>query len=221
MNTLDSRSLRLGDCFAQKFLAEGEVRYFVSAGSDIIGTRARAGLKEGFVVEVGPRQSGRSDRQHNITVTRKGNELTVDQAKLSIEVGDFVLWHTQDASVGGFSVAGEGPKLSFSSSRILGDAVYTHAFGAPGRYQWVDPLGGKLTGVVEVQAFEPKTHEDHNRWYEMLTKPEGFEITAEDSRPKSVEIVVGQTVFWAVQKTGGVAITDARLVPPRPQPGRS
>ena len=217
MNTLDSRSLRVGDCFAQKFATEGEVRYFVSSGSDVIGARARAEQKEGFVLEVRPKKSGGAAAQHNVSVSRKGDELTVSPEKLSIEVGDFVLWHTQDSSLGGFSVAGEGPKTSFSSFRIQGDAVFTHAFGTPGKYQWMDPLGSKVAGIVEVRAFEARSQGDHDRWYEMLSKPEGFEITSQESRPKAVEIIVGQTVFWSVQKTSGVAIVDARLLPQQPK----
>lgn len=211
MNTLDSRSLGPGDCFAQKFAVPGEVRYFVSSGGGIAGVPAQAARKEGFVIDVRAKSAAAQSAQHTVLVRRENNELTVEPEKLTIDAGDFVLWYTSQGSVGGFSVAGEGPNFSFSSARMVSDAIYTHAFGTPGRYEWVDLLGGHVAGVVNVQALEAKTVEDQNRWHEMLAQPASFEISGGNLKPQSVDIVVGQTVFWSVQKTGGISITDARF----------
>ncbi len=214
MNTLDSRSLNPGDCFAQKFTVPGEVRYFVATGGGIAGVPTRAAQKEGFLIEVRSKSPSGAGAQHTVTVRREQGELKVEPEHLTIEIGDFVLWHTADGSVGGFTVAGEGSNFSFSSARIANDAIYTHAFGVPGRYEWVDLVGGQVAGVVYVQAPDVKTVEDQNRWYEILAQPASFEISGHNLKPKSVNIVVGQTVFWSIQKTSGVSITDARLEMP-------
>jgi plastocyanin len=211
MNTLDSRSLSPGDCFAQKFTAPGHVRYFVSAGGGIAGVPSRVAQQEGFVIEVRPKNPAGAGVQHTVAVRRRNGDLKVSPEKLTIDAGDFVLWYAQDQSVGGISIAGEGPNFSFSSARMVSDAIYTHAFGLPGRYEWIDPVAGHVAGVVNVQALEAKTVEDQNRWYEKLVQPASFEISGQNVSPKSVDIVVGQTVFWSVQKTGGVGIVDASL----------
>jgi len=215
MNTLDSRSLNPGDCFAQKFTVPGEVRYFVAAGGGIAGVPARAAQNEGFLIDVrskSPSGAG-AGAQHTVTVRREKGELKIDPAHLTIETGDFVLWYSTDGSVGGFGVAGEGSNFSFSSARMTSDAIYTHAFGVPGRYEWIDLVGGQVAGVVYVQAPDVKTIHDQNRWYQMLAQPASFEISGHTLTPKSVNIVVGQTVFWSIRQTSGVSVTDARLDP--------
>jgi hypothetical protein len=79
---------------------------------------------------------------------------------------------------------------------------------SPGSIRVVDLLGGHVAGVVNVQALKAKTVEDQNRWYEMLAQPAPFEISGESLKPHSVNIIGGQTVFWSVQKTGGIGITE-------------
>jgi hypothetical protein len=57
-----------------------------------------------------------------------------------------------------------------------------------------------------------KRAEDRDQWFETLQKAGAIKIKGKSSSPASVKIVVGQTVFWSVTESPGVAITDGRLV---------
>jgi plastocyanin len=211
MNTLDSRSLRTGDCFGQKFPVAGEIRYFVSAGGELVpGADQRS--EGGYLITVKPAAQGASQQQHNVHVTRKGNKLEASPAKLEIQAGDGVLWYTTDPAVSGFHVAGAGKDFQFSSASIGKDAIYTHVFGLPGKYDWRDPHGSGIEGSIEVENAIHRNTDERSQWYESLKKPATFEIKGGKSSPKSVKIVVGQTVFWSISEGKGVAITDSRML---------
>jgi plastocyanin len=219
MNTLDSRTLRLGDCFGQRFPTAGSVRYFVTAGGIFPGAETRS--DGGYLINVKPAPKGGAPNQHNVVVSRKDNALVVTPAELEIQVGDGVLWHTTDASLAGFQVSGAGQDskskdFRFDSARIQQDALYTHVFGVPGMYEWTDPNGSGAAGSVEVESATPRNDEERDRWYEMLKKPAGFEIQGKVTKPRKLKITVGQTVFWSIQKSTGMAITDVRFVPTPP-----
>jgi plastocyanin len=216
MNTLDSRSLRTGDCFGQKFPVSGEVRYFVSAGAELVPEAGKRS-EGGYILRVIPANSGSKTNQHNVQITRKGNRLEAAPAELEIHAGDGVLWYTTDPSVTGFHVAGAGKEFRFSSACIETDAVYTHVFGVPGTYEWRDPHGTGIRGSVEVENAAHCNSGERNDWYEALKKPAAFEIKAGKSSPASVKIVVGQTVFWSISDGKGIAITDSRLLPAQPK----
>ncbi len=212
MNTLDSRSLRLGDCYAQKFATPGEMRYVVTAGSHGGGAAPKEGSGEGYVIEVKAKQGGGAAKQHNVAVKRahRGG-LTIEPEKLTIEAGDTVLWYTTDPDVGGFSVDGSSKEFSFGNGALKSEAIYTHAFGVAGSIEWVDPLNGKVAGKVEVRPVELKNERERQRWYEALAKGAAFEIRDGKATPESVEVSVGQTVFWKVWDSHGVQIVDKRL----------
>ena len=212
MNTLDSRSLRTGDCFGQKFSVPGEVRYFVSAGGELV-PEARQRSEGGYILQVVKAASGAKSKQHNVHVTRKGNTLEASPAKLEIQAGDGVLWYTTDPTVTGFHVAGAGKEFHFSSACIETNAVYTHVFGVPGTYEWRDPHGTSIHGKVEVANVIHRNSDERSQWYESLKQPATFEIKGGKSSPASVKIVVGQTVFWSITDSKGVAITDSQLLP--------
>jgi plastocyanin len=212
MNTLDSRSLRTGDCFGQKFNVPGEVRYFVSVGGELIPEAAQRS-EGGYMLHVVPTTPGSKSKQHNVQITRKGNTLEASPAKLEIQAGDGVLWYTTDPSVTGFHVAGAGKDFHFSSACMESNAIYTHVFGVPGIYEWRDPHNTGVHGSVEVVNVIHRSTDDRKQWYESLKKPATFEINGGKSSPASVKIVVGQTVFWSISESKGLAITDSRLFP--------
>jgi plastocyanin len=215
MNTLDSRTLRFGDCFGQRFQKAGSVRYYVTMGG--ICPPAEMRSDEGYLITVKPAAKGAkaSPKQYNVVVSRKDGALVVTPTSLEIDAGDGVLWHAGDASVTGFRVSGEGEGFSFDSAKIQQAAVYTHVFGVPGVYQWKDPNGTGVTGTVEVASVAPCNDEEREKWYEILKKPAGFEIAGKSSKPERLKITVGQTVFWSIDKSSGVAITDSNLVAAR------
>jgi len=211
MNSLDSRTLRTGDCFGQKFPVPGEVRYFVSSGSELLPAVQRS--DDGYRITVKPVDYASQSQQHNVLITRKGNTLDASPAKLEIYAGDGVLWYTTDPTVLGFHVAGGGDDFRFSSACMEKHAMYTHAFGTPGKYEWRDPHGSGIHGSVEVESVNPYSKEERSEWYEKLRKPATFEIKDGRSFPESVKIVLGQTVFWSIEESRGIAITDQRLLP--------
>ena len=71
---------------------------------------------------------------------------------LKINAGDMVLWNAPDPATPGFTVRGEGPEGEFDSQALASEAVYTHAFGVPGEYAWVNTHGGPVSGVVAVRS---------------------------------------------------------------------
>jgi plastocyanin len=210
MHTLDSRSLSVGNCFGQKFPKAGEVRYFVSAGA-LIPSAAKQ-TDGGYVIEVLPAAKGVQAQQYNVAVSMKDGALTVSPEKLKIHAGEGVLWHTVDPAVAGFQVSGAGKGFRFDSASIEDDAVFTHAFGVPGKYEWTDPNGSGVGGTIEVEPVNLKRAEDRDRWFETVQKAGAVKIKGKSSSPASVKIVVGQTVFWSITESPGVAITDGRLV---------
>jgi plastocyanin len=214
MNTLDSRSLRIGDCYGQRFARPGQIRYFISAGTELVPA-AQERSDGGYVIHVKDGAPRSTPHQHNVHVVRKGHGLAPSPAELEIQAGDGVLWYTTDTSVAGFHVAGAGDGFHFSSAALEKDAVYTHVFGVSGKYEWHDPRNSGLHGSIEVEAAIHRSAEERSQWYELLKKPATFEIKGRKSSPGSVKIVVGQTVFWSIQDCEGVAITDGRLLPKR------
>jgi plastocyanin len=210
MNTLDSRSLNIGDCLAIKFPAAGPVRHLLSTGSH---APARVGPNEGFPINVKAKSDpAASAKQYAIVVKKDGNQFVPDTKDLSIQAGDTVLWYTTDPTVAGFAVGVSGKDFAFSSHGLRAEAIYTHAFGTPGTYEWADPLARNVSGVVVVTPVTPKNDSERQAWLDSLSKGAAFEIRGGKVTPAKVEIVVGQTVFWKVWDGEGIAIVDKRLM---------
>lgn len=211
MNSLDSRSLHLGDCFAQTFSATDQFHYVVVAGSHSPAS-APVETSKGYVINVAA--STGATRQQTITLSMVNGELVPDGPNpLNIVVGDTVLWHSPAKSSRRYAIVGTGGSSSFSSGALRAGAVYTHPFGTPGTHDWIDPIGRSLSATVEVSAVSLGTEMDHQNWMKVIATPAIFEIEAGKVTPKTLQIVVGQRVFWRVKDGTGVAITDKRLVP--------
>jgi len=212
MITLDSRSLRFGDCYVQTFPTAGEIRYVVTVpGAFVSPSTSRCGahiisVKEGSSKSAKP-------QQHTVLVRKDGPSLVPEPSDLEINVGDMVLWHTQDQSVMGFAVVGEESKFHLNSMAFTDGAFYTHVFGIPGQVKWIDANGGRLGGVVEVKNPIVTDAESHATWLKTLAKPKSFEISGNRVRPEQLSIQMGQTVVWKIEKAAGISITDVRLVP--------
>ncbi|MBI2305049.1 MAG: hypothetical protein HYU86_09950 [Chloroflexi bacterium] len=212
MDALDSRSLRYVDCFGKKFSASGQVRYRITTAAGAWLPVGKVGEEEVFTIDVKERKEARKEgRQYDVTVLREGRRLVADPPHLEIEAGSIVIWHTPDSAITGFTVRGEGAGGAFDSSALTSEAVYTHAFGTPGDYQWVDENGGPLKGLVQVRALEQGKREEFEKWVQTLNNGTLITINGDKATPDRVQILVGQTVFWAVEKAPGISITDARL----------
>jgi len=209
MNTLDSRSLGIGDCFAVKFAEAGSVRHVLTFGAH---APAQVGPDEGFPITVKKKgDAGAPPKQHYLLVKRDGNQLIPSTPELAIEAGDTVLWYTTDPAAAGFCVAGSGKGFSFGSHGLRAEAIYTHAFGTPGTYEWTDPLARNVAGTVVVKPVTPKSDKERQAWLASLSQGASFEIRCGKVKPAKVEIVVGQTVFWKAWDGEGLAIVDRRL----------
>ncbi len=212
MNKLDSRYLALGDCFAQIFPVAGNIRYRLSVGL-VWFDNAEATGANAFDLEVRPRSTkSPQPAQKTVLVLKTDDGLVADPATVSIEAGDTVLWYTTDKTLRGFSVLGAGEKFSFNSASITGESAYTHAFAAPGTYEWVDAIHNSVRGVVNVKSHDARAASGRREWLEALKKPVSVEITDDKVSNAKLDIIVGQTVFWHIKKSAGLSITDARLI---------
>jgi plastocyanin len=212
MNELDSRFLRQTDCFAQRFTTPGLVRYSLSG---VLGGIASPESEDSFTIDVVPGgPEGTSGRQHQVSVRQEGQRLIAEPARLQVTAGDIVLWNAPDAAMAGYAVRGQGEGISVNSASLRSGAVYTHSFGLPGRYGWVDANGSEVSGEIRVAEAEVRREQDRSRWMEVLSRGVLVTIRGTEVSPREVEIVVGQTVFFAVEDAPGITITDARLAPP-------
>jgi len=218
---LDSRALRNTDCYGQRFMRPGTYPYaLVPAGG------AGASNDHPYVVEVVETSSKRERDMHQTTVTvsfvkeRHGDccdertsdpgRFVPDQERVTVEAGDMVVWHSPDAATRPFAVAGQ--KEFFGSTDLTNECGYSHVFMTPGDHEYVDANGSGLRGVVRVADPKPRNQDELRAWQSRLG--EGALVMISDGRPEpaEVEIVLGQTVFFAVVKGPGLTITDGSLV---------
>lgn len=204
-NQFDSRSIRFGSAYGQRFMHPGQYRYnIVSAGSgEMVDSWP-------CVVEVAPRVGKPLMKQHSVSVHYDGKKFGTDRDKIAIHEGDLVLWSCMDAKFSGFEVRGE--KRFFSSSRLSNECGYSHVFGMPGEYRWRDAHGGQCAGVVRVQAVRPGDAEELAQWRNKLSQ--GVLVMIRDGRaePAEVDIVTGQTVFFSVITGPGLSVTNELYV---------
>ena len=210
MDTLDSRGLRSIDCFAQMFSKAGRASYRLTTTA---GSCLPIEEEGAFRIEIKRRPAAdHESSQHDVAVRLEGLQLVAEPRNLEIVAGDTVLWNAPDAKVPGFAVQGVGPEGSFDSSAMTRNAVYTHAFGTPGEYQWVDANGGHVSGVVYVRSLDPQDPGECRKWLASLAEGSLILIREDRADHERIEILTGQTVFWAVEGASGISITDARLV---------
>lgn len=209
MNSLDSRFLRPGNTFAQSFTQPGLYTY--DFGLPIPNRRGEAGGP--FTIRVKEDGDRRSDgAQHNVRVKRECGRLKADPEELEIEAGDVVLWYSLDPSMPGFTVGGHSETDFFSSAALTREALYTHAFGTAGDFQWKDANGSRVSGKVLVTMPQTRTARDMESYKERLAEGAMVVISGERAEPAQVEIVVGQTVCFVVEQADGITITDTKLL---------
>jgi len=206
MDTLDSRALRLTDCYAQRFMKPGTYPYNVLPVMGHCVSPERP-----FAVHVEEAGKNARMKQHSLVVKFEAGRFTVDRESLTIGAGDLVLWNCPDKKAIPYTIVGE--KEFFSSYRLVNESGYSHAFGFAGNYEWVDAHGTSLSGVVRVKDPGCKETSDFQRWHEQLGKGALVTITGATADPRELDILTGQTVFFIVTKGPGISITDRRLLP--------
>ena len=208
MNVLDSRFLRPGDTFAQRFTKPGTYHYAVG----IQGSLAAPGHDSPFVIIVDS-SPGKAPKTHYVTVAYAQGIFSVLPTQLEINQNDAVLWSGAQPNVPGFSVSGQSEHARFDSAEIHSNGMYSHAFGGSGVIEWSDAHEPKLHGRITVEDHPAcRTHEDRQAYTQKLSKATLVMIEDGRARPSKVKIVVGQTVFFAVKSAGGISIVDRALL---------
>jgi len=211
LDTLDSRALRAIDCYGQRFMREGSFAYHVLPAGG-----AAVNLERPFKIDVATRKSEGRMTQHHVSLSWDGRRFEPDtKTVLQIESGDLISWNCPDQQAPAFEVAGD--KGFFGSASLVNECGYSHAFGLPGAYRWIDMNGSGLSGVVRVTAAQCAKREDLAHWRAQLGKAALVMIQQGKAEPAEVDVVVGQTVYFAVVAGPGITITDARLVHDRPE----
>jgi plastocyanin len=204
-DTLDSRALRATDCYGQRFMRSGSYHYHVlPSGGGVVDT------ERPFTVLVQERKSDGRMSQHNVALRWDGRHWHPDRQDLVIEAGDLVVWNCPDQKAPPYEVAGD--KAFFNSGALLNECGYSHAFGMPGTYAWGDALGSGLGGVVRVKTVDCRSHADLAHWRAALAKAALVMVQGGKAEPAEVEVLVGQTVYFAVVAGNGITITDKRLI---------
>jgi plastocyanin len=204
MDTFDSRALRRTDCYGQRFMKAGTFPYHILPMHGDCVTNARP-----FTVKVVERKSDTTMTQKSVVVRSQNGKFRAEPAEVTIEVGDLVLWNCPDGRGVPYVVIGD--KEFFSSQRMVNESGYSHAFGSAGEYHWVDAHGSGATGVVRVKDLACNQPGDFEQWRNLLGKGTLVTISDTEVEPREVDIVTGQTVFFAVTKGPGISITDRRL----------
>ena len=208
MNVLDSRFLRPGDTFAQRFTKPGIYRYAVG----VQGSLAQPGHDAPFTVTVG-NDAGAAPKTHYVTVTYSDHSFSAAPARLEIHQGDAVLWSTVSADAPGFAVSGQSEGGRFDSAEIHANGMYSHAFGVSGVIEWSDSREPKTHGTITVETHPAcRTHDDRQAYAQKLSKATLVMIEDGRARPSKVKVTVGQTVFFAVKSAGGISIVDKTLL---------
>jgi hypothetical protein len=205
---LDSRSLSYVDCFAQRFLATGSIGYRLSSAP----LPCPLPDAEVFTIEVREGVAGSEGKQHDVRVSFEDGRLAADPPRLTIQQRDVVLWSAPDPSTPGFAVQGEGEGFSFSSAALRSECLYSHAFLTPGDVKWVDANGGPTSGTIRVQTVDSSDPKACRRWADSLEKASVITVEGETATPERLEVLTGQTVFWAVTNTKDITVTDERLI---------
>jgi plastocyanin len=205
---LDSRSLRFTDCYGQRFMKPGTYRYHVlAAGGPLVDP------EKPFVIRVGERKSENVMNQQIVILKYADRRFAPDKPELTIEAGDLVTWNCPDPKAPGYAV--QGDKEFFGSTRLVNECGFSHAFGSEGTYEWADAYGSGLGGVVRVVNPKGRSEADLAAWRDRLATAVLVMIDKGEAQPAAVDVVTGQTVYFAVTTSGGVSVTD------RPTLGRN
>ena len=153
-------------------------------------------------------------RQHLIEVAYQDATMVPDQPELTVLAGDLVLWHSRDAARLPFAVVGE--KDFFDSHRLVNECGFSHAFAVAGEYHWRDAFGSGLQGVVRVSDPKGSGERDLRAWQKRLTQGTLVMIKDGAAEPAEIDIVTGQTVYFAVVTGPGISVTDSRILAGRP-----
>lgn len=205
MDTFDSRALRFTDCYGQRFMRPAVYCYGLAFAGACVPSP-----EQSFQIEVAGSERPGGMATHYVTVRKDGSRLQADPPLLAIAVGDLVIWHCPHSAAYPYAVDGEAD--FFGSAKLVNESGFSHAFTSPGDYVWADAHGSRLQGVVHVAKADVGSEAARCRWLELVRQGALVMIDGEQAEPVRIEIVTGQTVFFAIVKGPGVTVTDRRLL---------
>lgn len=214
MYALDSRMLGPLNCFVQKVTEPGEFTFEIrkaAAGFVPLAENNAVTLKvkDSKATRAQLRTRG---KQHMVPVRMVEGVLRAEGMPKEVELGDAVMFHQADRRGPAIAVVGRMGDTAFSSTELRDQAVYTHAFGLPGRYEWTDANGSGVGGVIVVENEPAEGKAGAERAVQRLAEGVVVHIVGDKVKPKELRIATGQTVFFAVEDTKGITITDVTLL---------
>lgn len=215
MHQLDSRNLGPLNCYMQKVTSKEDITLEVRKSSaaflpmdDLKSQNVK--VKALTATQRTAREEG---KQHSISLDFKENDFHVDLSAVDVREGDTLIFHQAQRKQPSFAVRGMMGKTGFDSSSMVDQAVYTHAFGLAGRYEWADANGSGVGGVVNVVDETAEGRKGSERIMKSLSEGVLVHIVGKKVSPAEVTISTGQTVFFAIEETSGITITDVNLLP--------
>jgi plastocyanin len=212
LNMLDSRAIGRASCYAQRFMRPGTYDYAVAPGH---GQALAAEFPFRVVVT---EDKSREMAQHNVLVSDGKRGFYVDREELQIALGDMVLWTGGGRTSAPFAIVGEHE--FFNSHRMVNECGYSHAFGTPGEYEWADAHGSGLGGRIRVSEVDGRDAKAFTEWRKRLHEGALVMIQNGKADRNEIDIMVGQTVFFAIVTSPGISITDTRLLDLSASPSR-
>ena len=181
MNTLDSRFMRPGNCFAHRFSAPGTFTYALSPIPSSLAAHHGEPPARAVIVTA---RSGKDPRQHPVTVSMADAVMTASPAELHVTAGDLVVWSADRSLTFGFRVRGTIGDELIDSASLRTESIFTHAFGLPGSYEWADANGSSLHGQVNVVQCRTQRKATRHGWSDLR---KGRSCTYEGNGPSPRE----------------------------------
>lgn len=214
MNLLDSRVLTSYNCYIQKVLGKGELvldARVASAGFAPIAEKPLLRTKVKAATAAG-RRDRRSGKQLNVPLAFSSDRFTITLDDIAVDEGDALLFHLPQRKVPSFSIRGRADGHEFTSVALEDQAVFTHPFGIAGDFEWGDANGSGVGGVVHVVDDPADGIKGAERSIKHMSEGVLVHIVGKKVEPEEITIATGQTVFFAVEETKGITITDRSLL---------
>lgn len=219
MSEFDGRTLRYVDTFGQRFSEAGNYRYRLGVSPYL---RLPDGDDDEFEILVARAEGKGGSAQHHLTVSWNDGRFRPDRDRVEIRSGETVTWAAADVAVPVFEVAGSGPGGAFGSVRLHHEALVAHMFMSPGRYRWADAGDPDVGGTIKVRQVLTNNKAEFDAWVKSVSSGTLIRIVGDKADKSQVEIPVGHTVCWTVEKSKGLAlrvelvVEEAAETPRRP-----
>lgn len=215
MHVLDSRRIGPLNTYTQKVPGSGELMLDVQPASGGFLPFEEDKAKKAKVKSrpAARRRDRKGGKQHYVPLaSNKDNVFSMKAEDMDVEEGDALTFHLPGRKERPCVVRGQIGDFRFSSLALRHEAVFTHPFGVAGRYEWADANGSKVGGVITVRDDPADGKLGAERAMDRMKEGVLVHIVGDKVSPREVTISTGQTVFFAVEDTDGITITDVTLL---------